>query len=131
MPVLLSGGKGTNNACVMTLTMTEVTGHLPKQMEGSILKAAVEFPDKVRLQAPVLGEEITVCRNGNDVWAVPGAKVEYLLKQFKVKPGKTVKKGTPIFLRSLRSKPPLSRPSSRFITPIQRKSAISMAWIAA
>jgi len=98
MPVLLSGGKGTNNACVMTLTMTEVTGHLPKQMEGALLKAAVEFPDKVRLQAPVLGEEITVCRNGNDVWAVPGAKVEYLLKQFKVKPGKTVKKGTPIFL---------------------------------
>jgi hypothetical protein len=32
----------------------------------------------VKLQAPVLGEEITVCRNGDTVWAHPGAKVEFL-----------------------------------------------------
>ena len=46
-------------------------------LEGALFDFKVEFPDKVRLQAPVLGEEITVCRNGNDVWAVPGAKVEH------------------------------------------------------
>lgn len=96
--VLLAPNGSPNKGCIMTIRMTEVSGRLPKQMEGATLKAAVEFPDKVRLQAPVMGEEITVCRNGNDVWATPGAKVEYLLGQFKVKPGATKKKGTPLYL---------------------------------
>jgi hypothetical protein len=95
---VLLNASGENRACAMTIKMTEVTGRLPKQMEGAVMKAAVEFPDKVRLQAPVMGEDITVCRNGNDVWAMPGQKVEYLLKQFKTKPGKTVKKNGPLFL---------------------------------
>jgi hypothetical protein len=96
--VLLAANNNPNKACTMTIVMTEVTGRLPKQMEGATLKAAVEFPDKVRLQAPVLGEEITVCRNGDEVWATPGAKVEFLLKQFDVKPPPTRKNKTPIYL---------------------------------
>lgn len=95
---VLLAPNGGNKACTMTIVMTEVTGRLPKQMEGATLKAAVEFPDKVRLQAPVMGEEITVCRNGDEVWATPGAKVEYLLNQFKVKPPPTRKTKTPIYL---------------------------------
>ena len=67
-------------------------------MTGASLQAAVQFPDKVKLQAPVLGEEITVCRNGDKVWAYPGAKVEFLLKRFKGKPPPTKKKNTPIYL---------------------------------
>ena len=66
-------------------------------MAGASLQAAVQFPDKVKLQAPVLGEEITVCRNGDNVWAYPGAKVEFLLKRFKGKPPPTKKK-TPLYL---------------------------------
>ena len=78
--------------------MEEVSGRLPQEMKGARLEAAVEFPDKVRLSAPVLGETITVCRNGNEVWATPGAKVEFLLGQFKAKPPPTRKKNTPIYL---------------------------------
>jgi hypothetical protein len=96
--VLLADSKNANKACVLNLVMTDVTGRLPKQMAGASLDAAVQFPDKVKLTAPVLGENITVCRNGNEVWAVPGAKVEYLLSQFKVKPAPTRKKNTPIYL---------------------------------
>lgn len=96
--VLLAATKSPNQACTMTIVMREVTGRLPKQMEGATLKAAVEFPDKVRLQAPVMGENITVCRNGDTVWATPGAKVEYLLSQFKVKPPPTRKTKTPLYL---------------------------------
>ena len=95
--LLASNGTG-NKACQMTILMQEVTGRLPKEMAGAELKAAVQFPDKVKLQAPVLGEEITVCRNGNEVWAYPGQKVEFLLSQFKVKPKRTPKKNTPLFL---------------------------------
>ncbi len=96
--VLLSDTRSPNKACSMTIEMTEVSGRLPKQMEGASLKAAVQFPDKVKLSAPVLGDEVVVCRNGDEVWAVPGAKVEFLLKQFKVKPQPTKKKNMPIHL---------------------------------
>jgi len=96
--VLLASTKSPNKAATMTIVMREVTGRLPKQMEGATLKAAVEFPDKVRLQAPVMGEDITVCRNGDEVWATPGAKVEFLIRQFKVKPPPTRKTKTPLYL---------------------------------
>jgi outer membrane lipoprotein-sorting protein len=96
--VLLAETKSPNKACTMRIEMVEVSGRLPKQMSGASLQAAVQFPDKVKLQAPVLGEEITVCRNGDKVWAYPGAKVEFLLKRFKGKPPPTKKKNTPIYL---------------------------------
>jgi len=96
--VLLAETKSPNKACILKLELSEVTGRLPKEMEGATLEAAVQFPDKVKLRAPVLGEDVTVCRVGDEVWAVPGAKVEFLLKQFDVKPPPTRKKNTPIFL---------------------------------
>jgi hypothetical protein len=96
--VLLAESKATNHAATFTLEMSEVGGRLPKEMQGATLQAAVQFPDKVKLAAPVLGETFTVCRNGNQVWATPGQKVEYLLSKFKVVPKKNVKLNTPIFL---------------------------------
>jgi hypothetical protein len=96
--VLLADSGAKNKALELSMVITDVTGRLPKQMTGAKLDAAVQFPDKVKLQAPVLGEQITVCRNGSKVWATPGAKVEFLLSQFKVKPGRTPKKKTPLFL---------------------------------
>ncbi|MCX7868700.1 MAG: hypothetical protein N2322_02000 [Terrimicrobiaceae bacterium] len=96
--VLLAGGKDGGRAATLTLEMADVSGRLPPEMKGARLEAAVEFPDKVRLSAPVLGETVTVCRKGDEVWAIPGAKVEFLLGQFKVKPQPTRKKNTPIYL---------------------------------
>lgn len=97
--VLLVGGKDANKAASFRMVTTEVSGSLPKEFVGATLEAAVQFPNKVKLSAPVLGEQVTVCRNGNDVWAVPGEKVEYLLKQFGGRlPKPTKKADTPIFL---------------------------------
>lgn len=96
--VLLAATDSPNKACTMTIVMTEVTGRLPKEMAGATIKAAVEFPDKVKLTAPVLGEAITVCRDGEKVWAIPGAKVEFLLSKFEVKPRTARKTNTPINL---------------------------------
>ncbi len=97
--VLLAGGEGQDRAMALKIVMSEVTGRLPKEFEGATLDAAAQFPDKVKLTAPVLGERMTVCRNGDEVWAVPGAKIEYLLKQFAGKlPKPTEKKNTPLFL---------------------------------
>jgi outer membrane lipoprotein-sorting protein len=97
--VLLAGGQGENKAASFHMVMKEVTGRLPKEFNGATLDAAVQFPNKVKLSAPVLGEQVTVCRNGKDVWAVPGEKMEYLLKQFAGKlPAPTKKNDTPLFL---------------------------------
>lgn len=96
--VLLADTKSANRAATLTLEMTDVNGRLPANMKGATLKAAVQFPDKVRLEAPVLGEQFTICRNGNEVWATPGSKVEFLISQFKVKPKKNLKLNTPIFV---------------------------------
>jgi hypothetical protein len=97
--VLLVGGKSGDQALSMRLEVREVTGRLPKEFSGATLEAAVQFPDKVRLSAPVLGENVIVCRNGPIVWAIPGEKVEFLLAQFKDKlPAPTSKANTPLFL---------------------------------
>ncbi len=82
LSVLLVGGKSENQAMSMRLIVEEVTGRLPKEFAGATLEAAVQFPDRVKLSAPVLGETITVCRVGPGVWATPGEKVEFLLAQF-------------------------------------------------
>ncbi len=83
--VFLTGGHETssaNRAMMMTLRMTAVTGRLSKEFEGATLHAWVQFPDKLKLEAPALGEMVTVCRDGNVVWATPGQKIEFLLSKF-------------------------------------------------
>jgi outer membrane lipoprotein-sorting protein len=97
--VLLADTKSPNHAASLTIGMSEVSGRLPENIKGATLKGSVQFPDKVKLEAPVLGEQFTICRNGNEVWATPGSKVEFLIAQFKVKPKKNQQKlTTPIFL---------------------------------
>jgi len=96
--VFLIGGQDVNKAMVLEMKVAQVSGRLPKQFEGATLRAAVQFPDKVKLEAPVFGESFTVCRNGPEVWATPGQKVGFLLDQFKLKPQPTQKASTPLFL---------------------------------
>lgn len=96
--VLLAESNGANRAATLTLEMSGAEGRLPGEMQGAVLKAAVQFPDKVRLEAPVMGETFIVCRDGDKVWAVPGKKAEFLLSQFKVKPRQGLDLSTPIFL---------------------------------
>lgn len=96
--VLIRGGREThqeNRALTMTLRMTAVSGRLSKDFQGAVLHAWVQFPDKLKLEAPVLGEEFTVCRNGDLVWATPGQKVEFLLSKFS-KVGHGLPKDLPI-----------------------------------
>ena len=96
--VLLTESNGVNRATEIELEMVEVGGRLPKEMQGAVLKGSVQFPDKVRLEAPVLGENFTVCRNGDAVWATPGEKVEFLLSKFQVAPKSTGPLSTPVYL---------------------------------
>jgi len=70
--VLLTESNAKNRAAEIELEMVDVGGRLPAQMKGAVFKGSVQFPDKVRLDAPVMGETFTVCRQGDKVWATPG-----------------------------------------------------------
>lgn len=94
--VLLSGGRDANKAMAMEIRIAGVEGRLPSQFAGATLRAWVENPDKLRLEAPVFGEKFTVTRHGNEVWAMPGDKVEFLLQQFSKKPPPSPKTNTPL-----------------------------------
>lgn len=83
--VMLTDAKSGHRALSLELEVVKVEGRLPKQFQSATLAAFVEYPDKVRLDAPVLGEQATVCRNGNIVWAIPGEKIEFLLGKFGIK----------------------------------------------
>ncbi len=91
--VFLSESVGANRAMVLTMDWG-AEGAVPGV--GETVRLDVQFPDKVRLEAPVLGEKVVVCRDGDRVWAVPGAKIEYLMKKFGVVPRRAAKSGTPI-----------------------------------
>ena len=71
--------KNTNRALRMTGRLEMMTG-LPPALAGSPVELALQYPDKLRLRAPVLGEELTVCRRGQEVWAHPGARAAALLE---------------------------------------------------
>lgn len=94
--VLLSGGQDPERAMQLRLRIAAVEGRLPSEFVGAEIKAWVENPDKLRMEAPVFGEVFTVVREGNSVWATPGDKIEFLLGQFKAKPPPSPKNGTPL-----------------------------------
>lgn len=96
--VLLTETNSSNRAAEIELEMVEVGGRLPKEMRGAVFKGSVQFPDKVRLEAPVMGETFTVCRDGDKVWATPGQKVEFLLSKFEVAPKDMGGLSTPVYL---------------------------------
>jgi hypothetical protein len=96
--VLLTESNGADRATEAVLVLSEVSGRLPQAMKGAELKARVQFPDKVLIEAPVLGEQLTVCRNGDKVWATPGQKIEFLLSSLHVVPKKPAIAGTPLSL---------------------------------
>ena len=96
--VLLGGSRSQERALTLRATVGQVAGRLPQAIQGASFKAQIQYPGRIRVEAPVLGETLTVCRNGNEVWAVPGSKIQFLLGQFKMKPRPQQTNGAPIQL---------------------------------
>lgn len=96
--VLLGGSQSPVRAMTLRATVGQVAGRLPQAIQGASFKAQIQYPGRIRVEAPVLGETLTVCRNGNDVWAIPGSKIQFLLEQFKQKPQPHQKNGAPLVL---------------------------------
>jgi len=96
--VLLGGGQTTDRAMTLRANVGQVAGRLPQAIKGASFTAKIEYPGRIRVEAPVMGETLTVCRNGNKVWAVPGSKIQFLLGQFHHKPAPQPKNGSPLQL---------------------------------
>lgn len=96
--VMLGGAQTSDRALTLRATVDQVAGRLPKAMKGASFKALIQYPGRIRIEAPVLGETLTVCRNGNEVWAMPGSKIQFLLGQFQQKPRPQPKNGAPVQL---------------------------------
>lgn len=77
--VFAKAAKPKNRAFTLTAKLEMMTD-LPPAFANSTADLALQYPDKIKLHAPLLGDEITLCRNGQDLWAYPGAKVDALLK---------------------------------------------------
>ena len=54
---------------------------LPPELQGQSVHVALMTPDAVLVQAPIAGEILTVCRDGDSLWATPGSKIQSLLEQ--------------------------------------------------
>lgn len=76
--VFAKNAKNPNRALQLTARLELLTG-LPPALTGSRAELDLEYPDKLRLRTPVLGEEVTICRRGQEVWAYPGSRVAALL----------------------------------------------------
>jgi hypothetical protein len=96
--VLLGGSQSAERAMTLRANVGQVAGRLPQAIQGASLKVQIQYPGRIRVEAPVLGETLTVCRNGNEVWAMPGSKIQFLLGQFKEKPRAQQKNGAPLTL---------------------------------
>jgi hypothetical protein len=96
--VLLGGNQTINRALTLKATVGQVAGRLPQALQGASFTVKIQFPGRVLLQAPVLGETVTVCRNGDKVWATPGEKIQFLLGQYKHKPRPQAQSGEPLVL---------------------------------
>lgn len=96
--VLLGGKQSADRALTLRATVGQVAGRLPGAIRGASFTVRVQYPGRIRVDAPVLGSTFTVCRDGNAVWAVPGEKIRYLLGQFRHKPLSHPKNGAPLAL---------------------------------
>ena len=77
--VFAKNTKNPNRAMRLTGRLELMTG-LPPALLGARAELALQYPDKLRLRAPVLGEELTICRHGQEVWVHPGTKAAALLE---------------------------------------------------
>ena len=96
--VLLGGKQSSDRSLTLRANVGQVAGRLPGAIRGASFTVRVQYPGRIRVDAPVLGSTFTVCRDGNAVWAVPGEKIRYLLGQFRHKPLSHPKNGAPLAL---------------------------------
>jgi len=71
---------GEDRAVHLVGKVDDVTGFTP-DLKGVSLDLSLEYPDKMLIVAPLMGEVVTICRQGTTIWIYPGSKLKELLAQ--------------------------------------------------
>ncbi len=73
--VFLGGDQYPMRAMKLRMTVEQALGNLPQALKGATVQAALQYPDKIRVEAPLGDSRIIICRHGNKVWVFPGSKI--------------------------------------------------------
>ena len=76
--VLAQSSKTANRA--VTLNFHAEGGRNGTEAKTLPVRLSLEAPDRLRVTATLEGEEVTVCRRGQEIWAYPGSRVKALLE---------------------------------------------------
>lgn len=74
---IFGGGSGQPGAMVAECLVTDATGPLAAA-NGTRFRLAVQAPDRLRVDVVRNGGKLTACRDGKELWAVPGAPMRAL-----------------------------------------------------
>lgn len=88
VPLITLMGKSqekANHALTTNFLVEESKGFDP-DLAGQHGTVNFEPPDKIKIEAPLYGEPITLCRRGSRIWAWPGSKLKTLLVRPDVAP---------------------------------------------
>ena len=85
--LFVHAGDGPNHAWVLRLRLAESNVH-PPELQGSTFSVRMMTApsDKVLFQYPALGTTITVCRQGQTVWASPASRLAPFLQKVEANP---------------------------------------------
>jgi hypothetical protein len=78
LAVFAKDQKSEDRAFALKLRI-EQASDLPTELRGVKAELALQAPDKLRLQGPLLGERFTMVRDDEKVWIAPGAVAKALL----------------------------------------------------
>jgi len=76
--VLAEKAKGGNRALTLRAHLEQMTD-MPPEFAGVTVDLALQAPNKLRLEAPVLGERLTICRRGQEIWVYPREKLKAVI----------------------------------------------------
>jgi hypothetical protein len=69
-----------NHALVLDAHLLEAS-KLPPELQGQAVHVALRTPDALLVQAPIAGQILTVCRDGDSLWGTPGSKIQAMLDE--------------------------------------------------
>ena len=76
--VLAKNTKNPHRAMALAARLERLTG-APPELAGTRVELSLQYPDRLLIHGPILGENLTLCRDRQQVWVTPGAKVQALL----------------------------------------------------
>ncbi|HEX8310361.1 MAG TPA: hypothetical protein VF614_03515 [Chthoniobacteraceae bacterium] len=76
--VVAQESSSPNCAVALSVRLESMT-NLPPEFIGATAELALEAPDKLRVRAPIFGEELTLYRRGQKLWVSPGERAAAIL----------------------------------------------------